>query len=97
MNYEVVHQNKAISEQSSKFLCNTDDYGIMHHNKTISKWSSEFLCVTDKLWNCVYYKAYMWTYCVSECIYFLVPHVSSDHQDSDHITVSSDHLLDLFD
>ena len=27
----------------------------------------------------------------------LVPHVSSDHQDSDHITVSSDHLLDLFD
>ena len=27
----------------------------------------------------------------------LVPHVSGDHQESDHITVSSDHLLDLFD
>ena len=26
---------------------------------------------------------------------FLVPHVSSDHQDSDHIFASSDHLLDL--
>ena len=25
----------------------------------------------------------------------LVPHVSSDHQDSDHIVVNSDHLLDL--
>ena len=49
MNYEVVHQNKAISEQSSKFLCNTDDYGIMHHNKAISEKSSKFLCNTDDL------------------------------------------------
>ena len=31
-------------------------------------------------------------------VYFLlVPHVSGDHQECDHITVSSDHLLDLFD
>ena len=26
--YGIIHQNKAISEQSSKFLCTTDDYEV---------------------------------------------------------------------
>ena len=37
MNYGVMPQSKAISEQSSKFLCNTDELWSMHQNKTISK------------------------------------------------------------
>ena len=30
-------QNKANSEQSFKFLCNTDDYEVMHHSKANSE------------------------------------------------------------
>ena len=39
-------QNKAISEQGSKFLCNTDVYWAMHQIRAISEQSSEFLCDT---------------------------------------------------
>ena len=42
-----MHQSKAISEQSSKFLCNTVDLWIDASNKTISERSSKFPCVTD--------------------------------------------------
>ena len=51
MFFGIMHQIKAISEQSSKFLCNTDDYGNMHQNKAISEQSSRFLCNTDELWS----------------------------------------------
>ena len=44
-----MHQNKAISDQCSKFLCQTDGYEIMHRSKAISEQSSRFLCNTDEL------------------------------------------------
>ena len=52
MSYVVIHQSKAISGQSSKFLCNTDIYGIMHQNTAISEQSSEVLGNTVELWCC---------------------------------------------
>ena len=51
-----MHQNTAISEQSSEVLGNTVEfvilmnYDVVHQYKVISEQSSKFLCKTDKLW-----------------------------------------------
>ena len=46
-----MHQNKAIAEQSSKFLCNTDVYEVMHQSTAISEQSSKYLCNNDEIWS----------------------------------------------
>ena len=44
-----MHQNTAISEQSSRILVILADYEVMHQNEAISEQSSKFLCNTDEL------------------------------------------------
>ena len=51
MKYGVMHQNKAISEQSSDFFCTTDELWNLHQNTALSEQSSELLCNTEELWS----------------------------------------------
>ena len=45
-----MHHNKAISEQSSKFLCITDDLCSYASKQSNSGQISKFLCNTYVLW-----------------------------------------------
>ena len=84
MIYGVKHQSraiseqKAISEQSSKFLCTTDGLWSYASKQTNSEWSSKFLCNTDDLWdyasNQNNFKVKYWILCVTDelwsCVYY---------------------------
>ena len=49
MNYVVMHRNKAISEQSSKFLCNSDDLCSYASQQSTFRTKFYILCITDDL------------------------------------------------